>query len=1085
VEKTFRKQLFTEEKLHRIKGKWNVLSCVIPSLVPEISEINFQPHETKQQVIDRIHQIIDERFSFLGYLEFAKHLEKLQTNLHTLQTEFNGRLVIIDEFYNLRVALDVYHKRSAASSSRSSSPHSNLEFLLDNADNLRLLLLSSQPRYDSYNEILWTLNLLRRNDKRPLIAEREIFVSDKILTAQFRPTTTTTVFQAEGKAKLIESARGYVLFVKEASPFTFPFCIYPHIAQTRFPSIQMNRKYIQRNKQLSFLNNQLTCVKIKKSQFDVYRSLLDNTNPSVIISENEKGIIPENEGLLLQCLNIAYPPERSREMAEEKENDPSNIVENPEACVGKVGLSRIMTFEDTKERFGAFEYRSSFYRGFFDLPNLGHYSCKMEAICNKVKESKGVIVIYSQYLAGGLIPMALALETMGIHRYHSVHQTGTKNLLQSPGPFSGSSYVLITGDKRLSPNNQEEIEKASSVLNRDGNLIKVILMTVTGAEGFELKYVRQVHLLDPCYTLSQTERIVGFATRNFSHEALPMEERNVQIFMYATLLRKENAIIESFDMYMYRRAEKGAILLGQVTRALKEGSLNACFKYKEPNYTHRHLVEEGMGYVTQRLSDGTILEKYPVGDMSYSANCDYMKECEVTFPAISGKDKQVCEDFKGPNDVEPDSDYFSDDDEQEEEEETKIQQSKDEIVSKVKRMFRKGYLYNYEKLYKAIKPSNDSLVYQVLSRMIEDRIPLHDKYSREGYLINVGEYYLFQPKELSTIPFHKHDFNIPRIDQRHSLRNKHTQLLKQMEAPRTKEEQEQQQEQDTVEQENPTYLEKDNLNYIYNTIQTYYKSPSKIRGTGYTFLSGLGLAAATLSQIMNVKKQDILQMAVECVIDAMAYDEKVFLMQSFFHGTFNKQKELKHILESYFGKKIHTFGPEGTTVVILYQGEEQLAPVVITETNEVVALEEYEDLKAVKKYLHAYHRKYDRRKLHYPLGIISCNNPTNAKDRKEPCRFMIMESPTHKGVECVSKGVQSYFEKIIPSELQEVFRPIYTSIPGPLLCTLLRLTMKYFNIRFPEKVWYLSMEESQAIFQEVDISEYVRDTVAEDEEENY
>ena len=37
----------------------------------------------------------------------------------------------------------------------------------------------------------------------------------------------------------------------------------------------------------------------------------------------------------------------------------------------------------------------------------------MKHVCDSIHKSKGVILIYSQYLDGALIPMALALEFYG------------------------------------------------------------------------------------------------------------------------------------------------------------------------------------------------------------------------------------------------------------------------------------------------------------------------------------------------------------------------------------------------------------------------------------------------------------------------------------------------------------------------------------------------------------------------------------------------------------------------------------------------------------------------------------------------
>jgi len=65
---------------------------------------------------------------------------------------------------------------------------------------------------------------------------------------------------------------------------------------------------------------------------------------------------------------------------------------------------------------GEFEYRTTEYGRLFSLTEIGKYSCKIENICKTIARSDGIILIYSQYIDGGLIPMALALEEMGLRR---------------------------------------------------------------------------------------------------------------------------------------------------------------------------------------------------------------------------------------------------------------------------------------------------------------------------------------------------------------------------------------------------------------------------------------------------------------------------------------------------------------------------------------------------------------------------------------------------------------------------------------------------------------------------------------------
>ena len=59
----------------------------------------------------------------------------------------------------------------------------------------------------------------------------------------------------------------------------------------------------------------------------------------------------------------------------------------------------------------------------FNQENIKKYSGKMHNISTIIKDSKGIIMIYSQYLDGGVVPMALVLEEMGFTRYGSAKYT--------------------------------------------------------------------------------------------------------------------------------------------------------------------------------------------------------------------------------------------------------------------------------------------------------------------------------------------------------------------------------------------------------------------------------------------------------------------------------------------------------------------------------------------------------------------------------------------------------------------------------------------------------------------------------------
>jgi hypothetical protein len=221
---------------------------------------------------------------------------------------------------------------------------------------------------------------------------------------------------------------------------------------------------------------------------------------------------------------------------------------DPKQLTGKLGLDRMMNFveKNAPPTKGEYEYKKSTldnYGRIFSRDLIGKYSAKIKAILDNIVNpetgnvSEGVILIYSQYIDGGLIPMALALEEMGFTRFG---QKGTKPLFkerptnivdvrtmkpsEDKTNFMPARYAMITGDTKLSPDNDFEVKGLTNDNNKYGHKVKVVLISKAGSEGIDFKFIRQVHIINPWYNMNRIEQIIGRAVRNFSHKDLPFEK---------------------------------------------------------------------------------------------------------------------------------------------------------------------------------------------------------------------------------------------------------------------------------------------------------------------------------------------------------------------------------------------------------------------------------------------------------------------------------------------------------------------------------------------------------------------------------
>jgi len=489
---------------------------------------------------------------------------------------------------------------------------------------------------------------------------------------------------------------------------------------------------------------------------------------------------------------------------------PRKLFINPKELTGTEGLKRIMNYTDSKTPAvkGAFEYKEGVPH-IFKPEQIGSYSAKIKNVCESIYSrqqdeetgnvAEGIILIYSAYIDSGILPMALALEEMGFTRYSGSNKA--RSLFKSPPSplvdvrtmkppsnkkdFKPARYVIITGDPRISPDNDADVKAITSddnifaqgpagtafakdengdKIDISGSKIKVVLISQAGSEGLDFKAVRQIHILEPWYNMNRNEQIIGRGVRNFSHKDLPFEKRNVQIFLYGTILK--NALEEAADLYVYRISEIKAVKIGKVTRLLKETSVDCIINHDQTEFTPDNFkkIPEN-NHVEQMLSTGVEIEDFQIGDLPNSANCDYMETCEFKcLPLVSETDLE-----EGEREGEEDDVFKLN---YETYNEAFMLVNSDKIIQKVKALMKEKFFYKKIELFQLINKNKKYptvQIYAALTQIINDNTEyISDKYGRTGYLVNIGDYYLFQPSELNFKNISIYDRSAP-IDYKHNM----------------------------------------------------------------------------------------------------------------------------------------------------------------------------------------------------------------------------------------------------------------------------------------------------------------------------
>jgi len=739
---------------------------------------------------------------------------------------------------------------------------------------------------------------------------------------------------------------------------------------------------------------------------------------------------------------------------------------DPHQLTGKAGLERMMNYVDEKSppQKGEFEYKKSTidnYGRIFSQEIIGKYSVKIKSILDNIlnpknqKVGEGIILIYSQYIDSGLIPMALALEEMGFTRYGENVKPLFKNrpsdvvdarTMKSPEDkknYMPARYSMITGDPRLSPNNDFEVKGLTNENNKEGHKIKVVLISKAGSEGIDLKFIRQVHILEPWYNMNRPEQIIGRAVRNFSHKDLPFEKRNVEIFMYGTILDDNNE--EAADLYVYRVAEYKAVQIGNVSRVLKESAVDCIINHDQTNFTQEIMSANLKEPITQELSSGLILNEFKVGDAPFSPACDYMATCNYSCRP----DKKIDENNLN-------EDTYS---------ENFIMMNSEKILQRIRMLMKESYFYKKDVLLKLIRTPKEYpyiQIYSALTQLIEDNSEfITDKYGRNGRLINIGEYYLFQPLELKDHNVSMFDRSVP-IDYKHDMIN--FEIKKNMVTPVL----------DSrnigniiVEEEIHTTEGKrilDEMKVNFDICHNFTKQNKVPRGDD-NWYKHCGIVMKKMSIEFPESSKYLIEFLVSHLIELLLYEEKLELMNYLYFLDNINNGSFEWFAKEYFEKRI--IKTKTLSAIILYKLNKRMI-MILNNKNKWIESEpedqkELANSKEAKQML-----TFNEEDFNTIIGFIGYEK----KNKYLVFKTKDIKSKRDTGARCDEAGKEKTLKKIneiigenkYSSESTKLQKDVDGNIikeaVGTVeLCVLQEFILRYFDtIKKNNKKWFLTPE---------------------------
>jgi hypothetical protein len=195
-----------------------------------------------------------------------------------------------------------------------------------------------------------------------------------------------------------------------------------------------------------------------------------------------------------------------------------------------------------------------------------------------VQKSKGLVFIYSNFRTlEGIQMLTLMFETNG-YKPLSIKKGATKEELLTSVPKE-LHYAVYSGQEDAGLRNTT-ISLFTSPENKIGDYLKVLFVTSAGAEGLDLKNIRQIHILEPYWNEIRIQQLIGRGVRRNSHELLPLADRTVEVFRYLSTIstadKKDINIHEhtSTDEYIYNGALRKMKLVNETLELMREMAID-------------------------------------------------------------------------------------------------------------------------------------------------------------------------------------------------------------------------------------------------------------------------------------------------------------------------------------------------------------------------------------------------------------------------------------------------------------------------------------------------------------------------------
>lgn len=257
-------------------------------------------------------------------------------------------------------------------------------------------------------------------------------------------------------------------------------------------------------------------------------------------------------------------------------------------------LNKVAIFESKEAEGGLQKYSPKFHK---ILDNILNNLDKCQLLYSGFRRIEGIEML------------SLLLKYQGFKQLE-IKKSGNKFKIELNG-FPGYTYdklrvfTLYTGTEekevkeyirniynsdfhKLPPymvDNLKSLYEIEELDNIRGDIINLLMITASGAEGIDLQNTRMVHITEPYWHYVRIEQVIGRARRICSHNRLPKDEQDVQVYIYVSELNDDKKLI-STDEFLYKIMNEKHTLSESFLNTLKESAIDCvsptkCFKFPD------------------------------------------------------------------------------------------------------------------------------------------------------------------------------------------------------------------------------------------------------------------------------------------------------------------------------------------------------------------------------------------------------------------------------------------------------------------------------------------------------------------------